>query len=524
MGAPEQISNPKHPVAARVSNDFLIGTTLLIGFWPVWQWYCMRTLDRSEEPWGLCALATALLFLAMPGLLSLPGQESITGRQLATDAQTPSQPSASKENQTVEVQPETNQRLTENEPPGARLYTLSGVIALCLYTSTVWIAPPLFLAVLAILCIWFLLVSRLRASGGLLGLLILSLPIIPSLNFFAGYPLRLLVTSAVCLLLKVLGFAASQEATLLHIGDHMVAVDAPCSGINMLWAEGYIAMLSACVFKLNWRNTALLSMAGFVLILVANTIRAATLSIASELNWSRLLHTTTDYHDIIHVGVGLITFFATSVATFWIAGRLGDRQETTARVGQPHITANRLQHQLRCNQPPAYKVVVMILAGIAAILPLIPHRETAHLHMQSDIAVQWPNKINGRVLTPVQAPAREELMFAAQFPGTMKRFSDGERSYFIRLVNHETRQLHPSSDCFRGSGFNVEPGSLVVLEDGTRWSCFNATKSNIKLKVMERIYNNKQSWTDVSQWYWSAVFKQTTGPWWAVTIAERRSL
>ena len=29
-------------------------------------------------------------------------------------------------------------------------------------------------------------------------------------------------------------------------------------------------------------------------------------------------------------------------------------------------------------------------------------------------------------------------------------------------------------------------------------------------------------WTDVSQWYWEALLGRTQGPWWAITVAERR--
>jgi hypothetical protein len=49
-----------------------------------------------------------------------------------------------------------------------------------------------------------------------------------------------------------------------------------------------------------------------------------------------------------------------------------------------------------------------------------------------------------------------------------------------------------------------------------------ATRGSERLRVRERIYTAAgDSWTDVSSWYWQAVLERTTGPWWAITVAER---
>jgi hypothetical protein len=47
------------------------------------------------------------------------------------------------------------------------------------------------------------------------------------------------------------------------------------------------------------------------------------------------------------------------------------------------------------------------------------------------------------------------------------------------------------------------------------------------LRVLERIYSSSenqtgQDWTDVSTWYWQALLGKTGGPWWSVTVTERR--
>jgi len=122
----------------------------------------------------------------------------------------------------------------------------------------------------------------------------------------------------------------------------------------------------------------------------------------------------------------------------------------------------------------------------------------------------------------VNSIEEEENAFAHDFPGSMKRFTDGKNSYFIRAVQRETRQLHPSSDCFRGLGYQIEPHSIVVTPDGNRWGAFEAMKADAHYLVLERIYDQQgNSSTDVSQWYWLACLGKTHGPWLDVTIAQR---
>jgi hypothetical protein len=45
------------------TNPFIILAVQGVTFWPVWQWYVARLTDGSDEPWGVVALGTALLFL-----------------------------------------------------------------------------------------------------------------------------------------------------------------------------------------------------------------------------------------------------------------------------------------------------------------------------------------------------------------------------------------------------------------------------------------------------------------------------
>ncbi|MBY0550262.1 MAG: exosortase/archaeosortase family protein [Candidatus Obscuribacterales bacterium] len=473
---------------------------LAVAFWPLWSWYAARTMDKSDEPWGLCALLTVTAILLHEHF------------------------SNSSKTQTATSKP----------------FDVAGTCALMIYVITFPIAPNLLQAVLAVLALWFLVVARMRVSShtGALGLLLLSLPVIPSLNFFAGYPLRLIVTYGVVVLLNALGLQAVQESTMIRVNNELIAVDAPCSGISMLWAEAYVVALSSCLLRFNIKNTLALSFVGLGLILVGNTLRATALSISSQLDWNKLTGASGDLEGQIHTGVGLLVFCAVAVATMLVAQKIAgpspsDSSQTTAKPpgtgeSKPLLNAKNestslpLSASITSHFPSSESRSKMLLitcglACVAAIMPLVFHHDKP---MAPDPVVTWPTSVNGHQLTPVASPA-EEAAFAAEFPGRMRRFSDGNSAYFVRVVNRETRQLHPSSDCFRGLGYSTEPKPLVVMEDGSRWSCFEAKKGNTRLRVLERIYDTRgRSWTDVSEWYWSAVFGRTAGPWFDITIAQ----
>jgi hypothetical protein len=135
-------------------------------------------------------------------------------------------------------------------------------------------------------------------------------------------------------------------------------------------------------------------------------------------------------------------------------------------------------------------------------------------------APSWPTYFEGRLLRSLPLGEREKR-FAADFPGGIARFTDGEREIVMRWVSRETRMLHPASDCFRGLGYSITPRPLRVDTTGAKWGAFTATHGNQRLDVRERIYDAAgHQWTDVSAWYWSAATGKSQGPWWAITTAQ----
>jgi hypothetical protein len=132
----------------------------------------------------------------------------------------------------------------------------------------------------------------------------------------------------------------------------------------------------------------------------------------------------------------------------------------------------------------------------------------------------WPTQFAGKPLRELPLGPMEQR-FAADFPGRIGRFGDGEGEIVIRWVAQETRKLHPASDCFRGNGYSITPQPLRVDGDGVRWGAFLAKRGALQLDVRERIYDGSgNQWTDVSAWYWAATTGKSVGPWWAITVAS----
>lgn len=108
--------------------------------------------------------------------------------------------------------------------------------------------PPLaaaLLAVLAMACGLLAFLPR-RVAGLPVALLaMLALPLLSSLQFYAGYPLRVVTAEASRWLLAA-GFSVAREGSSLLVDGRLVIVDAPCSGVQMAWF-GYF---TACAVAL----------------------------------------------------------------------------------------------------------------------------------------------------------------------------------------------------------------------------------------------------------------------------------
>ena len=279
--------------ANHIADDVKRIAALLAAFSPVCLWYAARTCDKSDEPWGLVAL------ISLIGVLAL-GAKSESGHGGTVRKETKSLANS-----------------------------IIGVVILVAYLATFSIAPHLVQAVLFALTLWYVAISRmaLPSKTGALGLLLLSLPVIPSLNFFAGYPLRLLVANGANIMLNILGIGADVNGVVLTVDGKFQAIDAPCSGISMFWVEFYVVMMLACVFKLNAKNTGILTVIALPLIVLGNILRVTSIisfsKITSLPSGANLAH----FEPSVHLGSGLVVFCLVCLATIKVASILARPSE-----------------------------------------------------------------------------------------------------------------------------------------------------------------------------------------------------
>jgi exosortase len=116
-----------------------------------------------------------------------------------------------------------------------------------------------------------------RLDVRLWGLLLLALPLVSSLNFYLGFPLRAVVGESAQMLLQMNGFAVVREGTMLVWNDRHISIDAPCSGVKMLWTGMYLTCALAALWRMRTKQTAMLGVAAIAIVMVANVLRTTAL-------------------------------------------------------------------------------------------------------------------------------------------------------------------------------------------------------------------------------------------------------
>ncbi len=427
--------------------------------WPVWQWSLRRMSDGSDDPFGLVALATLLLMLWRER------------RQL---------------------------RATPRLP----WLCLALLLSTAALLSQAWL-PPLLRSVLAVLALFAAIMSVRVAGQALLawlGLGLLALPILSSLQFFAGYPLRLLTAEASAWLLRFGGLVVIRQGSALDVGGQLVMVDAPCSGIQMAWVAYFTAFATAAWLGLADRRLLRRIPLLGVLVLGGNILRNSLLVLQET---GRL-----GLPGWMHEGIGLLVFVAVCVLVLrYVAAAAEPAVAAAPVVPAEHPVSHRAQAGLA--------LAFLLLSGVPW---LVAQPEST---LRSGSFVEWPQQFDGRPLQPLALSAVEQR-FAAQFPGAIARFSAGSQVVTLRHVTRATRKLHPAADCYRGLGYRIQAISLQRRPDRSGLQrCFVASREGQALRVCEYIEDAAgQSFSDNSAWYWSALAGRSPGPWRAVTIAQ----
>jgi exosortase len=163
------------------------------------------------------------------------------------------------------------------EPTRAALVACAALALLAAFASLA--LPDLAAAAVAMLAVGAYLVHALRErpATALIALLLLALPIIASLQFYLGFPLRVLAAHASVVLLSIAGLDAHAAGASIVADGRVVLVDAPCAGIGMLWVGSYVAALFSYLNRAGLVRTAVNAAVAGVLVLAANIARNALL-------------------------------------------------------------------------------------------------------------------------------------------------------------------------------------------------------------------------------------------------------
>lgn len=422
----------------------------LVAISPVIWWFGRRLNDGNDEPLGLLTLVLALV-LAWRDRASL------------------------------------------HASAGSRLF--GAALLLCSVIGIHWL-PPMFRAGLAV-C-GMAACYGIHRRAGLMGLLVLSLPLAASMQFFLGYPLRLAAAEGAVRLLELASLVVVRTGTQIELGGQVIGVDPACGGVRMLWHALAAAMGLAAIHRLRWRAAVIGGLLAVVLVIPANAVRAALLAVQES---GHLPDTM-----LGHGGIGLLSF-AVILLPLWLA------ISSRARVPAPPMAGVK-----------AGRGEMVLLAVAAALAPVLAFG-TPGTPAPPDLGV-GPEVFNfhGMTLPLVPLPATDtEIAFARSFPGTLASYRWGNDQVILRRVSEATRRLHPSRDCLRAAGFETTDAVTVTRGDGSHWSVFHATRDGLRQTVHERIVSerNGAEWTDVSAWYWSALRNPLNGPWQAETVISR---
>ena len=244
---------------------------LALALWPTWWWMGQRMVDGSDDPLGLLALAAlgAVVWQQRQHLRAAP-------------------------------------RL------GFQVAALAGVVLATVLRQQL---PDLVVALIGLLSVAMGLIAFLparTASAPVIGLSVLSLPLLASLQFYAGFPLRV-VTAEVSRWLLSIAHAVERTGSSLVVDGQLIIVDAPCSGLQMAWL-GYF---TACVVALatGKRNQTFLLRLPLVgaLVLLGNVLRNTVL-VANQAAGTPLPGWG-------HEAVGLLVLAAVCGGIAWTMGR-----------------------------------------------------------------------------------------------------------------------------------------------------------------------------------------------------------
>lgn len=209
----------------------------IVGYWHAWQWYFNRVNSSPEEAIGLLAIFVFMLFWAA--------------------------------------------QLISQRKAIFKFSLWPIALLLILYSLSFFFpVPSIIRAAIAFLTLFMIVYWSSFGSQppiSFWGLILISLPVVPSLQFYLGYPARFISASLTVSLLQLNGVAVSQSGTNLIWQDQLLQFDAPCSGVTMLCAGLLITLFISLVYRFSVLKTAVAIFIASLFVLFGNVLRASSL-------------------------------------------------------------------------------------------------------------------------------------------------------------------------------------------------------------------------------------------------------
>lgn len=246
----------------------IVVTACLLAGWPSWVWLAQRLGDGGDEPFGLLALAATGICLW---------------------------------------------RRRQEIAFSLRIWRwLVPALLVGLGAMTLLHLPPLLRGLgaislmLAALAAW----TPLCPVPGVWVLAWASLPVLASLQFWGGAPLRLLSSLIAQGLTVAAGVQTGRVGVTLLVGGVPVVVDGPCSGVRMLWTATVAVAAVAAWQGWSWPRTGLALACAVAATVLANGWRTASLA----LGHAGLLPAT----DLLHAATGMVALILALGPVLWL--------------------------------------------------------------------------------------------------------------------------------------------------------------------------------------------------------------
>jgi exosortase/archaeosortase family protein len=260
-------------------HPMLVAALVMAATWDAWRWYAQRVWDSPEEAASLVLTAA---FLGVLGAVRRRGRR-------------------------------------EGASP---LPLLSIALLLAAYAASYAVLPPIGRAAIAIAATLFcchFAAFRERPPLAFWGLVALALPVVPSLQFMLGYPMRIVSAALSVGLLQAHGLAVARQGTFLLWRDELIQFDAPCSGVNMLWAGLLLTLMGCVLFRFGVIKIMIALVLSLVLAIACNVLRATSLFYVEV---GLIPQAPAWWHE----GIGIAAFAFSAATTLWLLTRLQRRE------------------------------------------------------------------------------------------------------------------------------------------------------------------------------------------------------